>query len=237
MTFLQEKSLNMNISLNNRRTFQKSLEKFIDSVLLEPQLISDICNKAVDEKYVDYIKDLNDKLEYIKENNIDQYATVKELEPELTKLKNKACQRVRTFIIHQLELLKKPKTNIQMIQENVLIKYNVFLEFLKNNYIQVFIELLNLYFELMGKLLYHNFKYYNNEMNKLCVDIYTKTDVLLSENPNILRTQINTKAEGIQSDNRSIYSSMGRENVLNNMEEPPIITHVAATKNQRFLLE
>jgi len=79
MTFLQEKSLNMNISLNNRRNLQKSLEKFIDSVLLEPQLIYDICNKNVDEKYVEYIKELNDKLEYIKANNLENYSTVKEL--------------------------------------------------------------------------------------------------------------------------------------------------------------
>ena len=237
MTFLQEKSLNMNISLNNRRNLQKSLEKLIDSVLLEPQLIYDICNKNIDENYVQYIKELNEKLEYIKANSLHGYSTVKELEPELTKLKNKACQRVRTFIIQQLERLKKPMTNIPIIQENELLRYKVFMEFLKNNYIQVFIEILNMYFELMGKIIFKKFKAYVQEVSKLCVDVYNKNDVLISENITVLRGNLNVKAEGMVPDNRSIFSTMKRENILEVMDDSYIIPHTAARDNHKFLLE
>jgi len=237
MTFLQEKSLNMNISLNNRRNLQKSLEKLIDSILLEPQLIYDICNKNIDENYVSYIKELNEKLDYIKNHNLEGYSTVKELEPELNKLKNKACQRVRTFILQQLDRLKKPMTNIPIIQENELLRYSVFMEFLKNNYIQVFIEILNMYFELMGKIIFKKFKAYVQEVSKLCVDVYNKNDILISENIQVLRGNLTVKAEGMIPDNRSIFSTMKRETILENAEDSYIIPHTAIQMNHRFLLE
>lgn len=79
MTFLQEKSSTMSVSLLNRRDLQKNLEGFIDMVLLDPQLIYEICTKPVDEKYIDYIREFNSKLSYIKENDLKKYGTVREL--------------------------------------------------------------------------------------------------------------------------------------------------------------
>jgi len=35
------------------------------------------------------------------------------LEPELNKLKNKACGRVREFLLEKISSLKKPMTNIE----------------------------------------------------------------------------------------------------------------------------
>ena len=79
MTSLQERSIKMNTSLNNRKSLQKSLERFIDSVLLEPQLIYDICTKEVNDDYAEHIRTLCNKLDYIKKNNLADTATVKEL--------------------------------------------------------------------------------------------------------------------------------------------------------------
>lgn len=79
MTSLQDRSLILNTSLNNRKKLQKSLDTFISNVILEPQLIYDICNKEVNEDYVDYIRVLCGKLDYIKENKLADLSTVKEL--------------------------------------------------------------------------------------------------------------------------------------------------------------
>lgn len=35
------------------------------------------------------------------------------LEPELNKLKNKACGRVREFLLDKINILKKPMTNVE----------------------------------------------------------------------------------------------------------------------------
>jgi hypothetical protein len=59
------------------------------------------------------------------------------LQPELEKLKARASVRLREFLLDQIALLKKPKTNIQIVQRNVLGKYRVFTEFFKDQNPQV----------------------------------------------------------------------------------------------------
>jgi hypothetical protein len=104
MTFLQERSLTMNISLNNLKNLAKTFASFIDNVMLEPQMIEDILKKDIDENYVEYIRKLCKKLDYIKKYNLMDNQCIKEIEPELTKLKLKACDRVRAFVITQINL-------------------------------------------------------------------------------------------------------------------------------------
>ena len=79
MMSLQDRSLVLNTGLSNRKRLQKSLDTFISNVLLEPQLIHDICLKEVDEDYVEHIKVLCGKLDYIRENKMVDLSTVKEL--------------------------------------------------------------------------------------------------------------------------------------------------------------
>ena len=59
------------------------------------------------------------------------------MQPELEKLKARAGVRLRAFLLEQIGLLKKPKTNIQIVQKNVLGKYKVFTEFFKDHDQQV----------------------------------------------------------------------------------------------------
>lgn len=79
MTSLQERSLEMNACLSNRRKLQNLMKNFMDSAVLEPSLIDDICNKEINEQYVDYIKILCQKLDYLKNQNLGESSTVKEL--------------------------------------------------------------------------------------------------------------------------------------------------------------
>ena len=102
MTFLQEKSVTMNVSLNNRKSLSKTFSDFIENVMLEPSLIESIINGPIDDEhvdtYVENIKRLCRKLEYIEKYNLLDNLCVREIEPELSKLKIKACERIRNFI-------------------------------------------------------------------------------------------------------------------------------------------
>ena len=254
MTSLQDRSLILNTSLSNRKKLQRSLDTFISNVMLEPQLIYDICNKEVNEDYVDYIRVLCGKLDYIKENSLADHSTVKELgkaysllfkvinicllitEPELNRLKHKACQRVRKFLFDKLELLKKPKTNIQILQNNVLLKFKVFMTFLKDNYIDVFIEVCNLYTETMNRMYFSHFKAYIKDINTLISEVYLKTDTVLNDNIPSMRKTTTCRATNLIPDKRTIFSLMGRESTLIT-DEDPIIIHVANQRNQRYTSE
>ena len=62
MTTLQEKSNKMNASLNNRKKLQNMLGSFIDSAVLDKELIDAICLAEINENYVGYVKTLLKKL-------------------------------------------------------------------------------------------------------------------------------------------------------------------------------
>lgn len=64
--------------------------------------MEDICVKDIDDEYIEHIRKLCMKLDYIHKNNLADCKAVRELEPELNKLKNKACARLRAFIIDKL---------------------------------------------------------------------------------------------------------------------------------------
>ena len=76
MTSLQDKSLKMNTSLTNRKHLQKLMGTFMDSAVLDPKLIDAINLNPIDENYVEHIKVLCQKLEYLKKSIQLQDATV-----------------------------------------------------------------------------------------------------------------------------------------------------------------
>jgi len=52
------------------------------------------------------------KLEYLNNTELTDANAVKNLGPELIKLKNTACKRVRDFLIEKIGMLKKPKLDV-----------------------------------------------------------------------------------------------------------------------------
>jgi len=51
--------------------------------------------------------------------------------PELEKLKIKAVSKIRDYFSLQFGAIRKPKTNIQMVQQNALLKYAPLFHFLE----------------------------------------------------------------------------------------------------------
>lgn len=166
MTQLQERSLRMNTSLTNRKSLSRILSSFVDQAVLDPSLIDNICKSEINEQYVDHIRVLCSKLEYLNNTELTDANAVKNLGPELIKLKNTACKRVREFLIDKLSMLKKPKSDVQQFQKTVLVKYKIFTEFMKDHYLDIYVELCNLYTEAMSKMYLANFKLYAGELAK-----------------------------------------------------------------------
>lgn len=122
------------------------------------------------------------------------------------------------------------------MQNNVLLKFKVFLTFLKDNYIDVFIEVCNTYTETMNRMYYSHFKAYIKDINALISEVYLKTDTVLNDNLQFMRGEANMRANNLKPEKRSIFNLMGRDSILFS-EEDPIIIHVANQRNQRFTPE
>ena len=104
--------MKMNIGLNNRKKLSNEFSEFIESIMLEPKLIEDILKGDINEEYVQHISKLFQKLNNLKKYDSIDNKSIKEIEPELNKLKMKACDRIKDYMSEQINRLKVPKTNI-----------------------------------------------------------------------------------------------------------------------------
>lgn len=51
----------------------------------------------------------------------------------MEKLKAKVCSRARNFLMSKINVLRKPRTNFQILQESVLLKFKPLAIFLREH--------------------------------------------------------------------------------------------------------
>jgi vacuolar protein sorting-associated protein 52 len=95
----------------------------------------------VNEDYLEYLLSLDRKLHFINSDDIAKASQArKDVEPALEKLRIKAVSKVREYLLQKVYTLRRPKTNIQIIQQNVLLKYKYFVRFLRQHGAEVYDE-------------------------------------------------------------------------------------------------
>lgn len=60
--YLQDESLSMNVKLRNRKSAETQLSTFIHQIVIAPELIQNICDAEVNETYLEYVTELNEKV-------------------------------------------------------------------------------------------------------------------------------------------------------------------------------
>ncbi|CAN1326494.1 Vacuolar protein sorting-associated protein 52 A [Linum perenne] len=157
-----------------------------------------------------------------------------DVQPELDKLRQKAVSKVFDFIVQKLQALRKPKTNIQILQQSVLLKYKYAISFLKEHGREVYTEVRSAYIDTMNKVLSAHFRAYILALEKLQLDIATSSDLI----------GVETRSMGLFSmtreplKNRSAVFALGdRINILKEIEQPALIPHIAEASSQKHPYE
>ncbi|KAJ4874831.1 Vacuolar protein sorting-associated protein 52 A [Raphanus sativus] len=117
---LQETSME-GLGLKNRRVAESKLAKFVEDIIVPPKMIDVIVDG---ELGVDAATMCNSITWYsTADPAVKSSKALKDVEPELEKLRQQAISKVYDFIVQKLIALRKPKTNIQILQQSVLLKY------------------------------------------------------------------------------------------------------------------
>ena len=125
--FLQDESLSMNVKLRNRKAAETQLSSFIQQIVVPPDLITNICESEVNEAYLAYVVMLNQKVTFAKQESTAMTSACADMAPELEKLRSKSVQKIRDFLLQRVASLRKKMTNIQILQQSVLLKYAPFI--------------------------------------------------------------------------------------------------------------
>jgi len=198
-------------------------------------LIHNIFHADIDEAYMEHLKVLRIKLTYFGDDPLGGETTRahREMAAEIEKLKAKATLRVREFLLQSINKLKKAQTNVQVIQQNALLRFKYLLEFLHDVGPVTYEEVRGHYIATMSKLYHHNVQEYAKSLMKLSERVPNRDLVLAAPVPVVKKAKAG--AENVSES--SAFEVGDRGVVLDQMENDAIIYHVAAKNKQRFSYE
>lgn len=138
---LQDESTTMSIRLRNRRAAEERLHKFLDHSTVSPEMAEIIASNDINEQFLEAVVSLSTKLGYLQQTQFEKDTetnfspaetfTGKSLLPDLERLKMRALYKSRDYFTAQFNALRKPKTNVQVLQQTSLVKYAKLLQFIQ----------------------------------------------------------------------------------------------------------
>ncbi|XP_041976459.1 vacuolar protein sorting-associated protein 52 homolog [Aricia agestis] len=221
---LQKRSVNMSVQLTNRQALKGPLSSFIEDMAVSETLIFGINNvPVIDKEFMVQLAILNQKLNFVKEQDFKETKACHDVKDVLEKLKIKAVSKIRTYLLEQIYKFRKPMANYQ-IPQNAMLKYKFFFEFILANERNVAQEICNEYIDTLSKVYYSYFKSYASRLDKLKYEEVPSKDDLMG-------IEDGSKGGFFQKSNlrnkSTIFTIGNRGDVLaQQLEAPIIVPHV-----------
>ncbi|KAI8809917.1 Sac2 family-domain-containing protein [Cladochytrium replicatum] len=231
---LQDQSQSMNIRLKNRIAVESQLNTVLEGIVISPDLIKKICEGEINEFFVQHLQELNRKMTYVKSQQGVHIRAYKDVAPELERLRFKAAEKSREFLLKKIDSLKAPNTNISIIQQNIFLKYKELFWFLMERFSEAAVEVRQNYINTVGTLYYGGFEKYTGMLKKLQTVIADKLDLMgLEEGAKrgLFTGKLSLK------DKTNVYTLGERLNVLTDPDPGIILAHIADGQNLRFPFE
>ncbi|RHZ76011.1 hypothetical protein Glove_208g104 [Diversispora epigaea] len=233
---LQDKSFSMNIKLKNRTAVEKKLDNVLEGIVIPPLMIKKITEDEVDESWLAYLTELNKKMTYVKYNQNKNLKAIKDVGPELEKLRLKATEKIRDFLLNKIRSLRIPNTNVQILQQSVLLKYKELYQFVMDRYNDVAFEIMHTYINTMKWYFFNHFERYNRTLQKLQNPIGDKSS-MIGYDENLRKGGIFGSGKIALQDKTNMFVLGDRIDTLRTQDAGVILVHVAENKNQKYSSE
>lgn len=191
--------------------------------MLAPDFLKEITdpNREIDQSFIDKIAILDKKLNIFNSQSLPESKSIKEVKPEIKKTLAKVSDKIYRHVIGKLSLMNKANTDIQVLQESVIMKTSPLVAFLKNNYQVMYNDILEKYVAQMALIYTQMTTKYTHELLKLLNDKQEKFNLLnLEEHFKDVSLVINK-----------------RKTILNNIKSDPIFPYLFAQKKQTLFFE
>lgn len=252
---LQDQSRTLSVQLKNRRDAELGLRGFLERIVVPPQLADTICTGGVDDKFVQCVRELEEKYSYVHlgkstdpaelelmertSSGMPPATTVagKEMQAHILKLRLTAVVRIREYFLAKFAELRRPRTNVRMIQVNQLLRYGDLTDFLITAAPDVYQEVRDVYIESMGKTLHALFRTYSAQLSRLDSRVANRNDLIAIDDAT-LRDAFSTKVN--MTKRADAFCLADRVNVLEMTtaaDRQPILAHVAMAEGERYPYE
>jgi vacuolar protein sorting-associated protein 52 len=241
---LQDKSRSLGIQLRNRRHAEAGLKAFLNHIVIAPNLVHAICRGPVHDSFLRSVQELNRIYADVHDTKPQEWCcgvapsqTVsgREMQSHVHKLRLVAVSRVRDYFLAQVAMLRRPQTNIRMIQVHGLLKYAELQDFLEDASPEIASEIFKVYIESMSKTLYSLFRTYQAQLLQLDATKSgaTRHDVIAIDDASLrdaLTSKAKKRAENFTLANRA-------QDVLDDAAARPVLAHVALAEDKTYPYE
>ena len=158
---IQEKSRVLAVQYGNRKSAEDGLGEFLSHVVIAPNLAQAITSGPVNRIFLEAVREMNQVYQNVHDNkpqawsaNMPPSQTVagREMQTHVYKLRCVAIARIREYFLAQMALLRRPQTNVRMIQVHGLLQYAYLQDFLVEANPEIANEIFNVYVESMSKV-------------------------------------------------------------------------------------
>ncbi|KAM0874321.1 hypothetical protein ACQ4PT_037517 [Festuca glaucescens] len=231
---LQEKSLDLGVRLNNRKLVETKLAAFVEEIVAPPGLVNVIIDGEVNYEYIKSLNILSKKLRFAQvDPMINASKALKDIKQELERLRRKALSKVSNHITEIFSSMRKPGTNIQILQQNLLQNWYL-VYFLKEHGLETYNDVCAAYVDKMNKVLSADFRVYVEALEKLKLDIGVSSDVI-GYDTNIV--DLITKGREQLRNHRFMFSLGERSNILKEIDQPGLVPRISEANSLKYPYE
>eukprot|EP01104_Vermistella_antarctica_P010462 TRINITY_DN279_c1_g4_i1.p1 TRINITY_DN279_c1_g4~~TRINITY_DN279_c1_g4_i1.p1 ORF type:complete len:919 (-),score=301.86 TRINITY_DN279_c1_g4_i1:59-2785(-) len=235
--YLQDKSSSMSVKLKNRKDVGRQLSTYLEELVLPAHIVKQICEEDVNEAYLEYLTELNKRVEFFDLQTTkakrDVPQSCQDIEPELERLRLKAVYKIRIFLFTKINLLRKPKTNVQILQ-NTLVRFKYLNVFLSRHDEYVADEVKTQYADTMSRISQTYCKDYIYNLMSLHSPISTRYDLLGAPENSMKSGFFSLRFAETRG---NVFSLGGRDSVLREIDHPPLVPHEARERSKTFPYE
>ncbi|KAJ1295079.1 hypothetical protein BS78_01G196700 [Paspalum vaginatum] len=232
---LQEKSLDISVKLKNRKLVETKLAGFVEEIIAPPGLVNILVNGEVNDGYARSLEILSKKLNFVQVNPlINASKALEDIKQELERLRQKAVSKVSNHIIEIFFAMRKPGTNIQILQQNLLQRHRYLVLFLKEHGFEIYADLCASYVDTMNKVLSTYFHVYVEALERLKLDIGASSDL---SGHDISIIDIITGGRNYLRDHRFMFSLGERANILKEIDQPGLVPHISQVNSRKYPYE
>ncbi|KAK2195969.1 Vps52 [Babesia duncani] len=162
---LHKESAGVSYGLRNRQLMFERLQKFLNDVLIMPNLIKMICNDPVNQNYMNLVNQYIAKRDFLKANYpTEKYPCLVSSRVQIKKLHLVIVRRIYNYLVEQVSMLAMSKSNIFLIQDTKLLRLKPLFVYLEANS-ALGLQVCRLYIHTMNKTYTHLFGNYLLSLN------------------------------------------------------------------------
>ena len=180
---LQTRSTNLNAKLENRKKVEKLLGPAVEDISISPSIVKKISEGSIDESWGKALEVVEKRLKAVNASNTGsrKIRSVEDSKPLLENLKDRALERIRDFLVAQIKSLRSPNINIQIIQQQSILRYKDLYSFLAKHHKELGEEICQAYVNTAKWYYSHHFTRYRQALEKMKIFVADKNNAIGTE--------------------------------------------------------